>query len=407
MIHNRGIRVLVVASNNKGYYAPFIPEQCEALRRFGIEYEMFGVVGNGIHGYLRNLKSLRKAIDRFHPDIIHAHYGLCGLLANLQRQVPVITTYHGSDINEPLILPFSRIAMRLSAHNIFVSDKTMAIALSSPHKHCGVPELSGAHKRSWKQRCSLIPCGVNLEDLPIIDRLEARKKLGLKEDGLYVLFAGAFANPVKNSKLAKEAIEYLNASLHGIIPTSGTGSNGKAGSAANASGTGSNGDTEETAKSSVSGSNGNTGKTTELLELKGYSREQVTLLMNAADALIMTSLTEGSPQVVKEAMAVGCPVVSVDVGDVSNLICGLENCHIADRTPEALASALKLIIESGTDTRGSDARGTDTRGSDTRGTDTEGTDTAQQSRKRLIALGLTNDIIAQKLVDIFSKWISL
>jgi hypothetical protein len=81
-------------------------------------------------GYLRELPALRRLIRAERPDIVHAHYGLSGLLANLQRLVPVVTTYHGSDINVPHILRLSKIAMRLSAHNIFVSARSANIALA-------------------------------------------------------------------------------------------------------------------------------------------------------------------------------------------------------------------------------------------------------------------------------------
>lgn len=64
-----------------------------------------GLQGKGINGYFKNL-SAQKKIKEFHPDIIHAHYGLSGLFANLQRKVPVVTTYHGSDINERKVLRF-------------------------------------------------------------------------------------------------------------------------------------------------------------------------------------------------------------------------------------------------------------------------------------------------------------
>ena len=52
----------------------------------------------------------------FKPDIIHAHYGLSGLLANLQRSIPVVTTYHGSDINLPKVfLVIKKSASRLNS----------------------------------------------------------------------------------------------------------------------------------------------------------------------------------------------------------------------------------------------------------------------------------------------------
>ena len=123
------MKILIVASDKNGRFAPFIEEQMAALEARGMEVMRYGITGKGIIGYLRELPALRRAIRQHHPDIIHAHYGLSGLLANLQRMVPVITTYHGSDINVPSILRFSKIAMRLSAHNIFVSKRNVVLAL--------------------------------------------------------------------------------------------------------------------------------------------------------------------------------------------------------------------------------------------------------------------------------------
>ena len=301
------MRVLFVASYNKGYYAPFIMEQAEALRESGCEIEFFGVTGKGIKGYIKSFPLLRDAIQRFNPDIIHAHYGLCGLLANLQRKIPVVTTYHGSDINEKSVLPFSKIAIALSRFNIFVSQKTIDIA--KPHKDF-----------------ALLPCGVDLNDLQLTDKKEARSKMGLEQGKKYVLFAGAFDNPVKNYPLAKAAMD--------LIPEA------------------------------------------ELIELKGYTRDQVTLLMCAVDALLMTSFTEGSPQVVKEAMVCGCPITSVDVGDVKEVIGDVEGCHICARSAEDLASKLTLTFG--------------------RCFKTEG-------RTRIKELGYSNDLIAKKILSIYKS----
>jgi hypothetical protein len=115
------MKILILASDKGNKFAPFIEEQIAALQQEGVQIIRYGVTGHGIMGYLRELPALRRLIRAERPDIVHAHYGLSGLLANLQRLVPVVTTYHGSDINLPHILRLSKIAMRLSAHNIFVS----------------------------------------------------------------------------------------------------------------------------------------------------------------------------------------------------------------------------------------------------------------------------------------------
>ena len=272
------MKILVVASFNRNRFAPFILEQADALKKNGCEVSFWGLQGKGFRGYLKNLSALKRTIMEEKPDVVHAHYGLSGLLANLQRSVPVVTTYHGSDINDKKVLPFSKLAMRLSSWNIFVSRKTLEIAQP-------------------KRKFALLPCGIDLSDLQQTERQEARRQMHLEVDKQYILFAGAFDNAVKNAPLAKEAVAQLD------------------------------------------------DPKLELLELKGYSRDEVTLLMCAADVFLMTSFTEGSPQVIKEAMACGCPIVSVDVGDVKERVVGVDGCYVADtREPIAIAELLQKAM---------------------------------------------------------------
>lgn len=66
---------------------------------------------------------------------------------------------------------------------------------------------------------------------------------------------------------------------------------------------------------------------------------------NAADAILLTSIWEGSPNVIKEALACGCPIVSVDVGDVRERLDGVDGCYVANtRDPEELASLLNMAL---------------------------------------------------------------
>ena len=273
------MRVLVVARYKERGFAPFVTQQVTALEKQGVECQYFPVKSKGLRGYLQHLNALKKAIRDFQPDIVHAHYGLCGLLANFQRCVPVVTTYHGSDINDKKVLHLSKMAMRLSAWNIFVSQKTIEIAKP-------------------KKKYSLVPCGIDLFGLQLTDKQEARIKMHLQNGKKYILFAGAFDNKVKNASLAKEAVALLN------------------------------------------------DDSVELLELKGYSYDEVILMMCAADAFLMTSISEGSPQVIKEALACGCPIVSVDVGDVEERIDGVQGCYIAEsRNPKEIAKLLQEAFD--------------------------------------------------------------
>lgn len=337
------MKILIVASYNKKRFAPFIVEQANVLKDVGCQIEWFGVQGKGLVGYLRELPRLRKQINSFCPDVVHAHYGLSCLLANLAtRKVPVVSTYHGSDINVQKILRFSKIAMRLSAHNIFVSKRNVNIALrlcaNSSNDLKDVRDL----KDGAAGKYTLLPCGVNLTDDQLLSRSEARKILGIDEQAQIILFAGAFDNHVKDAPLAKEAVEqYLNANSNKVLK-----------------------DLKDLNNSALC-----------LLELRGYNREQVNHLMCAANCLLMTSKTEGSPQVIKEAMACGCPIVSVDVGDVAERVSGIEGCYVVpSREPKDIAVALQKAIAFQGKTSG---------------------------RERIIEMGLSNEQIAKRLVEIY------
>ena len=104
------MRVLLVHSGNavaglSSTYT-FVHEQGEALRARGIEIEYYAVVGKGTCGYLKNVRPLRKKIKDFQPDIIHAHYGLSGMLAVLSTRRPVVITCHNDETRQ--FLQFDR-----------------------------------------------------------------------------------------------------------------------------------------------------------------------------------------------------------------------------------------------------------------------------------------------------------
>lgn len=303
------MKILIVGNYNPGHFSPFVVEQMQALRLQGVRVDTYGIVGKGLLGYLSNISGIKQKIHEFQPDLIHAHYGLSGLCANLQRMVPVVTTYHGSDIHSGgWVLKFSQLAMRLSAYNIFVSKKML--------------EMSGYKKPN----ACVQSCGLDLNVIQEIGREEARKELGLSSDEKIGLFSGSFDNYIKNYPLAKAAVEQLDNVL--------------------------------------------------LMELKGYSRREVNLLMNAVDFQLTTSFRESGPLVVKEAMACGTPVVSVDVGDVKEVMGNTDGCYIAERNPDDIADKIRMALAFKGKTNG---------------------------RHRIIELGLSNDLVAKKLIEIYNE----
>ena len=271
------MNILIVCSYNNHLISPFIKEQTDSLLKLDCTIEYFLIKEKGLIGYCNSIFKLVKKIKSFKPDIIHAHYGLSGLLAILQPFRPVIVTFHGSDINDPKLRFLSKIAQRFSTESIFVSDKLKSLSKSS--------------------RGVVIPCGVDLETFRPKDKENSKKLSGLDMKMKYVLFPSSFDNPVKNSSLAIESVNKLS------------------------------------------------DQNIKFLELKGYSSKEVNLLLNAIDCVLMTSFSEGSPQVIKEAIACNCPIVSTDVGDVKNVFGNSDGCYITTYDTEDIAEKIKLAIE--------------------------------------------------------------
>ena len=99
--------------------------------------------------------------------------------------------------------------------------------------------------------------------------------------------------------------------------------------------------------------------------------------MYNCDALLMTSKTEGSPQVIKEAMACGCPIVSVDVGDVAERVNGVKGCYVVQsREPKDIADALLKAIAFEGRTNG---------------------------REKIVEMGLSNEQVAKRLLCIYEQ----
>ena len=76
--------------------------------------------------------------------------------------------------------------------------------------------------------------------------------------------------------------------------------------------------------------------------------------MNACDCLLLTSYREGSPMVIKEALACGCPIISVDVGDVAMQLKDVTGCYIARRDAVDIAEKLALVVKENKKTNGRD-----------------------------------------------------
>ena len=147
------------------------------------------------------------------------------------------------------------------------------------------------------QEADVIPCGIDVERFAPMPQDEARRALGLSEGRKRVLFVGE-PRPEKRLDIIRGAVELLAAQ-----------------------------------DSSV-----------ELVIASDRPHKEVPLYMNACDVLALASDFEGSPMVIKEAMACNLPLVSVDVGDVAELIEGTDGCYLCERTPQDMAAKLRMAL---------------------------------------------------------------
>lgn len=271
------MKILIVSrfqSVFKDNLLPFVLEQGGSLRTFGCEIEYFLVRGN----YLCAVKALKQKILECHPDIVHAHYGLSAITAELQSLVPVVTTFHnGETLNWHVNLLTSLFSLR-AKHVVYVAQHIYDLVYFKAKKY------------------SIIPCGVNMEDCHIIDKTVARRQLGFEDGVKYILFGGAFDDLRKNYAILRNAVERIEQAPW--VPVEG----------------------------------GERCGDIVCLEMKGLSRAECVLRMNACDLFALPSHSEGSPQALKEAMACNCPILATDIADVRHVLGDLPG-HYVLRNP--------------------------------------------------------------------------
>jgi glycosyltransferase involved in cell wall biosynthesis len=293
------MRVLMVTSEwptpEHPERVPFVVQQVEGLRQRRIEVEVFSFRGarNPVN-YARAWLALRRQHDLQAFDVVHAQFGQSGLLA-WGTKTPLVVTFWGSDLQGIVssngdytwIGKFQQLTSRL------VAGYATEVIVVSKHMTEFLP-------RHVVESCHVIPGGINFELFHPMPKEKARQQLGLPLDRRLVLFPADPQRPVKRYPLAQRAVQWIN----------------------------------EQGNMEV-----------DLVVLSGVSHDEVPVYMNACDALILTSKHEGSPTVVKEALACDLPVVSVDVGDVRERIGQLEGCAVCKHdSVKAIAKKLQRVL---------------------------------------------------------------
>ena len=155
------------------------------------------------------------------------------------------------------------------------------------------------HKEIMVGNAILVPTGVDNYTFYPMDPKVARNKLGLKDGAKYIVFPSSRKRKVKNYPLFKKVIMKL----------------------------------QEIDSSYVE------------LHLEDKTPEEVNLCFNAADLLLLTSFSEGSPLVIREALLCNLPVVSLDVGDVRERIIDFTNCYVVDNSLDDIVSKILNVTQ--------------------------------------------------------------
>lgn len=266
--------------------------QIESIRQQGIAVDVLEIGGAPKLKYVNAWREIPSRLEGI--DLIHAHFGFSGWITKGHGiDKPVVISYMGSDI---LGNPYQsgRIPW-WSQFNVWVNKRLAGsyadVIVKSPEMAEVIAPVP-AH---------VVPNGVDIEHFHPIDKMEARRRLGWDLGKCYVLFPGNPGTPRKGIDMATEAVQQASQLL---------------------------------------------GDQLEMPILHDVLHDDVPLYMNACDAMLLASVHEGSPNVVKEAMACDLPVVSTPVGDVPLLFKGTTGYATAPREPGPLARALVQSLQS-------------------------------------------------------------
>lgn len=294
-------KVLFVASGNKkgaGVVSSFVQSQFDSLKAEGLDMVLFPVKGRGWRGYLKAVFALRKVVKREGPDIIHAHYSTCGFVASLaclgmRKRPKILVSILGS----------------FPTRNV----KWRRVRWAIQHLWDGALTKSERTRDQLGLDLPVIPNGVNLEVFGVELRTESREKVGFEADRKYIIWCSNPERVEKNWPLAEAAVKQLQITNN---------------------------------KLQIS-----------LVPVFNKTPQEVCTYMNAADCLLLTSDSEGSPNVIKEAMACNCPIVTTDVGDVRERLANLDGCYVVQSQEprvksQEVAEALEKALEFGERTEG-------------------------------------------------------
>ena len=266
--------------------ATFHRRETAALADAGVERTTLAVPGDprgrSVGEYLRFVPQVL-AEARGDYDLVHANYGLTAPMALAQRELPVVS----SDL--PVVLS-------LWGSDLLGEYGWLGEACA---RYCDeVVVMTDEMAARLDRPVHVIPHGIDAERFAPRPTADARERVGWSPDARHVLFPYAPDRPIKDFPRAARVVEAVRERVDRPV---------------------------------------------ELHVLGGVDHAEVATYMNAADALLLTSRREGSPNVVKEAMGCNLPVIAADVGDVRERLDGVSPSAVHD-ADEQLATSLAAVL---------------------------------------------------------------
>jgi glycosyltransferase involved in cell wall biosynthesis len=269
-----------------------VKAQIDSLRAAGVDLEVCVLRGPGWRKYVSGVGQVRTVLRDGRFDLVHAHYGYTGWTARLATTLPLVVSFMGNDVVGKIDEGFRGARVSRLLH-VLGANALAAVSAFSIAKSVGLADPIRVGRKA------VVPNGVDMSRFrPMtVDRAS----LGLDEGTRYVLFAGRASDERKRHALARQVVELAQVSVPALRPIS----------------------------------------------IEQRSHEDVARFLNAADCLLLASRFEGSPNIVKEALACNTPVVATDVGDVRERTRGVINCRVVSDDPREMAGALVDVLTDG------------------------------------------------------------
>jgi len=262
-----------------------------------------------------------REIRSFRPHIVHTHTtkaGILGRLAAVFCGVPAIFhTYHGFIFSGYFSQPASQLVVGVERFLAGITDRLITLTPSL------AGELSQRLGLNGSRKIETVSLGLNLSKNIATPRRSTgwRRSLNLSENHLLMGIVARLV-PVKNHQLLLQAVAELAPAipeLHLAIIGGGELENCLR---------------QQAVTSGIADRVHFCGLISEIEEV--YAD---------LDLLVLSSKNEGTPVVIIEALASGCPVAATSVGGVSELLEGGEYGVLLPSETAAFVSALKTALE--------------------------------------------------------------